>query len=50
MFTTGSSTGITFTYNDSTGVIDAAVSTTPVFDDKIIFEGSTQMHMKLLFR
>jgi hypothetical protein len=41
MFTNGTYTGITFTYNDSTGVIDAAVSTTPEFADKIIFEGTT---------
>ena len=41
MFTNGTQTGITFTYNDSTGVIDAAVSTTPEFADKIIFEGTT---------
>jgi hypothetical protein len=41
MFTNGTYTGITFTYNDSTGVIDAAVSTTPTFADKIIFEGTT---------
>ena len=41
MFTGGTQTGITFTYNDSTGVIDAAVSSTPTFADKIIFEGAT---------
>ena len=41
MFTNGTYTGITFTYNDSTGVIDAAVSTTPTFSDRIIFEGLT---------
>jgi hypothetical protein len=41
MFTGGSSTGISFTYNDSTGVIDAAVSTDPTFADKITFEGTT---------
>ena len=41
MFTNGTQTGITFTYNDSTGVIDAAVSTTPTFADRIIFEGLT---------
>jgi hypothetical protein len=39
MFTNGAQSGITFTYNDSTGVIDAAVSTTPTFADRIIFEG-----------
>jgi hypothetical protein len=41
MFTNGTQSGITFTYNDSTGVIDAAVSTTPTFADRIIFEGAT---------
>ena len=41
MFTNGTQTGITFTYNDSTGVIDAAVSATPTFSDRIIFEGTT---------
>jgi len=41
MFTNGTQTGITFTYNDSTGVIDAAVSATPTFSDRIIFEGAT---------
>ena len=41
MFTNGSQSGITFTYNDSTGVIDAAVSTDPTFGDKITFEGTT---------
>jgi hypothetical protein len=41
MFTNGAQSGITFTYNDTTGVIDAAVSTTPTFDDRIIFEGTT---------
>lgn len=41
MFTTGTYTGITFTYDDATGVINAAVSTTPTFADKIIFEGTS---------
>ena len=41
MFTNGAQSGITFTYNDSTGVIDAAVSATPTFSDRIIFEGAT---------
>jgi len=41
MFTNGAQSGITFTYNDSTGVIDAAVSTDPIFADKITFEGTT---------
>ena len=37
----GSQSGISFAYNDTTGKITATVSTTPVFDDKITFEGST---------
>jgi hypothetical protein len=41
MFTNGTYTGITFTYNDEAGTISAAVSTTPEFADKIIFEGTT---------
>ena len=41
MFTNGAQSGITFTYNDETGVINAAVSTTPTFADRIIFEGAT---------
>jgi hypothetical protein len=41
MFTNGAQSGITFTYNDTTGVIDATVSTTPTFADRIIFEGAT---------
>jgi hypothetical protein len=41
MFTNGAQSGISFTYNDTTGVIDAAVSTTPTFADRIIFEGAT---------
>ena len=41
MFTGGASTGISFSYNDTTGVIDATVSTTPTFADRILFEGLT---------
>jgi hypothetical protein len=41
MFTNGVQSGISFTYNDSTGVIDATVSTTPTFADRITFEGTT---------
>jgi hypothetical protein len=41
MFTNGAQSGISFTYNDTTGVIDATVSTTPTFADRIIFEGAT---------
>jgi hypothetical protein len=40
MFTNGAQTGITFTYNDSTGVIDTSVLT-PTFTDSIVFEGTT---------
>jgi hypothetical protein len=39
MFTNGAQSGITFSYNDTTGVIDATVSSTPTFADRIIFEG-----------
>lgn len=41
MFTGGTQTGISFSYNDTTGVIDATVSTDPIFGDKITFEGAT---------
>jgi len=41
MFTNGAQSGISFTYNDTTGVIDATVSATPTFADRIIFEGAT---------
>ena len=41
MFTNGTYTGITFTYDDATGVVNAAVSATPTFSDRIIFEGTT---------
>jgi hypothetical protein len=41
MFTNGTYSGITFTYNDEAGTISAAVSTTPTFSDRIIFEGNT---------
>jgi hypothetical protein len=41
MFTNGTYSGITFTYNDETGVINASVSSTPTFSDRIIFEGNT---------
>ena len=40
MFTNGTQTGISFAYNDTTGVIDATVSATPTFSDRIIFEGN----------
>lgn len=36
----GAQSGISFSYNDSTGKITATVSTTPTFDDRIIFEGA----------
>ena len=48
MFTNGAQTGISFTYNDSTGVIDAAVSTSPVFADRITFEGATPDDFELV--
>ena len=41
MFTNGTYTGITFTYDDINGVVNAAVSATPTFSDRIIFEGLT---------
>jgi len=41
MFTNGTQSNITFTYNDATGVIDTAVSTSPTFADRILFEGLT---------
>ena len=41
MFTNGAQSGISFSYNDTTGVIDATVSTTPTFADRITFEGAT---------
>lgn len=33
--------GISFTYNDTTGKIAASVSSTPTFTDTIVFEGAT---------
>ena len=50
MFTNGSQSGITFTYNDTTGVIDAAVSTDPTFGDKITFEGTTPDAYELILQ
>lgn len=50
MFTGGTQTGISFTYNDSTGVIDAAVSTDPIFADKITFEGTTPDAYELILQ
>jgi hypothetical protein len=41
VLTGGSHSGISFTYNDETGVVNATVSSTPTFDDKITFEGVT---------
>jgi len=37
----GSQSGISFSYNDTSGKITATVSTTPTFADRIIFEGNT---------
>jgi hypothetical protein len=50
MFTNGSSTGISFAYNDTTGVIDATVSADPVFGDKITFEGTTPDAYELILQ
>ncbi len=36
----GAQSGISFSYNDTSGKITATVSTTPTFDDRIIFEGA----------
>jgi len=41
ILTGGSHSGISFTYNDETGVVNAAVSANPTFAENIIFEGST---------
>ena len=41
MFTGGTHGDITFTYDDDNGLINATVSNTPTFDDKIVFEGAT---------
>jgi hypothetical protein len=37
----GSQSGISFSYNDTSGKITATVSTTPTFADRITFEGAT---------
>jgi hypothetical protein len=37
----GAQSGISFSYNDTSGKITATVSTTPTFADRIIFEGNT---------
>jgi hypothetical protein len=50
MFTGGASTGISFSYNDTTGVIDATVSADPVFGDKITFEGATPDAFELILQ
>jgi hypothetical protein len=50
MFTGGASTGISFSYNDTTGVIDATVSADPVFGDKITFEGATPDAYELILQ
>ncbi len=41
VLTNGSHTGISFSYNDSTGVVNATVSSNPTFQQSITFEGST---------
>ena len=40
MFTGGTQTGISFSYNDTNGTINATVDSTPTFTDRIIFEGA----------
>jgi len=41
VLTGGSHSGISFSYNDTTGVVDATVSSTPTFTTSITFEGAT---------
>lgn len=41
VLTNGTHTGISFSYNDSTGVVDATVSANPTFGQNITFEGAT---------
>lgn len=41
VITGGSHSGISFEYNDSTGVVNATVSATPTFTTSITFEGTT---------
>ncbi len=50
MFTGGLNTGISFSYNDSTGVIDATVSADPIFGDRITFEGTTPDAYELILQ
>lgn len=48
MFTNGSQSGITFSYDDTLGVINASVSTTPTFADRITFEGTVPDDYELI--
>jgi hypothetical protein len=41
ILTGGSHTGISFSYDDSTGVVNATVSANPSFEQSIVFEGAT---------
>jgi len=41
ILTGGSHSGISFSYNDTTGVVDATVSSNPTFQQSITFEGAT---------
>lgn len=41
ILTGGSHSGISFSYNDTTGVVDATVSANPTFQQSITFEGAT---------
>ena len=41
VLTGGSHTGISFSYDDSTGVVNATVSANPSFEQSIVFEGAT---------
>ncbi len=46
----GSQSGISFSYNDTSGKITATVSTDPVFADKITFEGTTPDDYELILQ
>ena len=46
----GSQSGISFSYNDTSGKITATVSTDPVFADKITFEGATPDDYELILQ
>jgi hypothetical protein len=46
----GSQSGISFSYNDTSGKITATVSTDPIFADKITFEGATPDAFELILQ